>query len=384
MIAPGAARDRSLVVTRVCLSLIFFINGAGFANWVARIPEIQRGLNLSEAALGMALFCIAGGSLLAMPLVGGLVGRMGSSPLTAILGVAFCGSLALPALASSFGWLALTLAILGACTGGMDVAMNAQAAAVEKRWDGPIMTSFHALYSSGGLIGALVGSAFVQAQVAPAWHLSIVAAILAIGALAASTRLLDARADTSAGGAMFALPSRALTPLAIVAFCVLLGEGAMADWTAVYMVKENGGDQATAALGFGAFSLMMAAGRFAGDLLTRRFGPERVVRTGALIAAIGLGLGLMINHPYASLAAFGAVGAGFSCIFPNVLSAAARARAMAPGAAIAAVATAGYAGFLAGPPVIGFIAQLSSLTIAMAIIALLAVAVVVLSRHVAK
>ncbi|HEX7623053.1 MAG TPA: MFS transporter, partial [Anaeromyxobacteraceae bacterium] len=276
------------------------MNGAAFANWVTRIPQVQRRLGLGEAALGFALFGVAAGALVAMPLTGRLVGRWGSGPATRWLALAFCASLPLPALAPSFAWLVLALVALGAANGGMDVAMNAQAAAVERTHGAPVMSSFHALYSTGGLLGALSGAAFAGRGVPPPAHLAAVALALGLVALAAGRGLLPGQADAyGEAGPPLARPDRSLLALAALAFCVLLCEGAIADWSAVYMVKVTGSSAAMAAAAFAAFSLAMAVGRFAGDGLTRRFGPARLVRGGGLLAAAGLGVGLATAHPFA-------------------------------------------------------------------------------------
>lgn len=368
---------------RWSVSAVFFVNGAAFANWVTRIPQVQHRLGLGDAALGLALFGVAAGALVAMPLTGGLVSRRGSGPVTRWLALAFCACLPLPAIAPSFAWLVLALVALGAANGGMDVAMNAQAAAVERARGEPIMASFHALYSTGGLLGALSGAAFAGRGMPPPAHLAIVALTLGLVALAAGPGFLPGRADARAEvSPSFTRPDRSLLALAALAFCVLLCEGAIADWSAVYMVKMTGASAATAAAAFAAFSLAMAAGRFAGDALTRRFGPVRLVRAGGFLAAAGLGVGLATAHPFASVAGFGCVGAGFSCVFPCIVRAAARSRTLAAGAAIAAVSTVGYGGFLAGPPIIGAVGEAFTLRAGLGLVVALCLAVAALAPQV--
>jgi MFS family permease len=377
MSAPSALR------ARIGVSAVFLIFGAGFANWVTRIPEVQRELNLSEAQLGLALFGLAAGSLVAMPVAGAVVARRGSAPVTRALGPAFCLALPLPALAGSLPTLTLALVIVGAVHGGMDVAMNAHAATVERSLRRPVMSSFHALYSAGGLLGALLGGAVAARGARPLLHLSGFGLLGATGMWTASTLLLPASVD--AGGAKapaFARPDRALAALAVLAFCVLFCEGAIADWSGVYMVQATGSGPGRAATAFAAFSLAMTLGRFAGDAVTARLGPVVVVRGGALLAAIGLAGGLATAHTFASLVGFGCVGLGFACVFPSIVRAASRSGSRAGGAAIAAVATAGYTGFLAGPPLIGVVAQATSVRVGLGLVVLASALVAMLAGRV--
>ena len=181
------------------------------------------------------------------------------------------------------------------------------------------------------------------------------------------------------GGPAFARPTRALLGLGVISFCVLLGEGAVGDWSAVYLKNTLSTGPGFAAAGYAAFSLMMVAGRITGDRLTSYLGPVRLVRLGGAVAAVGLGLSLTVGHPLVALAGFAAAGAGFSIVFPLALSAAGRTKETAAGPALAAVSTLGYTGFLAGPPIIGFLAQLSNLGAALYVVVLLSAAIVPLA-----
>jgi MFS family permease len=363
------------------LSVIFFANGAGLATWATRIPDIQRQIGIGDGALGLALFCIAAGSLASMPIVGALASRRGSATLTRVGGLAFSVSLALPPLADDLLLLCVTLFIFGACNGGLDVAMNSHAVTVESRHGKLIMSSLHGLFSLGGLFGAAMGSWFAARGWSPAFHLGAVATTALLLVALSSTRLLAASADktTTSAGPIFGRPRAALLPLAIMAFCILLGEGALADWSALYLAKVQGADTARAAWGFAAFSLMMAAGRFTGDRLTARFGAMRVIAVGALLATTGLVLALAAQGVMLAVIGFGCVGSGYSCIFPNLVTTAAKSRDVPPGVAIASVTTAGYLGFLIGPPLIGLVAEMSSLTHGLALVALCSMVVVVMA-----
>ena len=307
--ALGDARaERSLRVARASVAAIFFINGAATANWLVRIPAVQAKLGLSKGALGIALLGVAVGALLAMPRAGHLAARYGSRPVTRVGAAIFGATLLLPALAPNAVTLVLALVALGVGHGTLDVAMNAQASTVERAYGRPIMSSFHALWSAGGLAGSAMGGVVAHQGVGPATHL--VTTALVAGLLA---------------------------------------------------VLVTGATPGAAAAGYAAFSLAMATGRFAGDALTLRFGAMPLVRGGGLLAALGLGLALVAGSSWAAIVGFGAVGAGFSVAFPLMLARAGSLPGTTPGTAIATVSVFGYTGFLAGPPLIGFVSQATNL-----------------------
>ncbi len=377
-----AIDERVLRSSRLAVAGVFSLNGFGFASWVVRIPTVQEKLALSEGPLGIVLLGGVAGSLLSMPFAGWLVSRLGSRPVVATS--AFLASLALPllALAPSLPLLVLAFVLFGITVGALDVSMNAQAVAVEKRYERPIMSSFHAAFSFGGLAGAASGGFLASLGVGIAPHLLGVAVLTAVATFPVYRALLPASTDVAGEGPAFARPTRALAGLGVVAFCVLLGEGAMADWSAVYLSGTLATGPGFAAAGYAAFSLTMAAGRLVGDRLVQRLGPVTLVRSGGVLAALGLGLSLAIAQPAAALVGFACAGAGFSIVFPVALSAAGRARDTAPGPAIAAVSTAGYSGFLAGPPAIGFLAEAVGLGAALCVVVLSSATIAVLSRTV--
>jgi MFS family permease len=364
---------------------IFFLNGFGFGSWAVRIPAVQEKLDLGEGLLGLALLGIAAGSLVSMPLAGGLVSRLGSRPVVGATGLGFFLALPLLAWSPSLALLVPALAFAGASGGSLDVSMNAHAVAVEKGQGRPIMSSFHAAFSLGGLAGAAVGGAVAAWGVGVAPHLAGVSALSLAAFALAYLRMLPADEDRGeSGGPAFARPTRALAGLGVISFCVLLGEGAMADWSAVYLKGTLGTGPGFAAAGFAAFSAAMVAGRLLGDRVTARFGPVVLVRAGAAISAAGLGISLAVAHPAAALVGFACAGLGFSIIFPSALSAAGRTQDSATGPAIAAVATAGYFGFLVGPPSIGFVAEGVGLGGALFIVVALSAAIVVLAGSVGR
>jgi len=383
MIRDGATATPGprLRTARLAVAGMFFVNGALLANWVARIPAVQQRLGLSAGALGIGLLGMAAGALVSFPVAGWLIARFGSRRVTVGAAFAYCAALPLPALASNLPLLMVALALLGGGNGAMDVAMNAQGVAVEQRYGHPILSSFHGLWSVGGFAGAAFGGAMAATGVQPFPHLLGVAIVLAIAAALIARHLLPVVAAPS-DAPIFARPTRALLGLGAVAFCSALGEGAMADWSAVYLHTSLHTGAGFAAAGFAGFSLMMTAGRLGGDYLTRRFGPAFMVRLGGALAATGLGLALIIGSPIPTVAGFACVGAGLSLVVPLVFSAAGRAPGVSAAAALAAVATMGYTGFLVGPPAIGFAAQAVSLRGALGIVVALAVVIAILARNV--
>ena len=368
------ARPRS---ARLSVAAIFFLNGLALANWIARIPDVKQQLHLSDQLLGLVLLCTAVGALLAQPTVGWLIRHVGSRRMTTVLGIAFCVSLMLPGLAVTVPSLMGALFVLGACNGGLDVAMNAQAALVEQRYARPIMNSFHGLWSTGGLVGATLGGFIATQAVTVRVHLLSVAIVATLIAGLATRWLL---ADTSRhqdAGPSFALPPRALLLLGCIAFGVLFCEGAIADWSAVYLREGLHSAPGIAATGYAVFSLLMAAGRLTGDALALRLGPSWVVRAGGGLVALGIGLAIGSTVPVIAIVGFGLIGAGLACNFPLLLSAAARTPGVATSTAIAAIATAGYTGFLVGPPLIGSLAEIVTLRGALGLLGVVGVLVVV-------
>lgn len=374
--APVGAPPRA---ARLAVMVLFFIAGAPTGSWFVRIPTVQDRLDLSDGLLGVALLGMAIGSLLAMPATGWLIARWGSRPVAVTAALVMCLAISLPAVAPDLPTLVMTLAVIGAGNGILDVAMNTQAVAIERRYQRSIMSTFHGVFSIGGLVGGASAGVVASAGIPPAPHLFVVGVISAVLVVIAARFLLPAAVDSGAEGPAFARPSRALAGLGIVGFCVLLSEGVVADWSAVYLRNTLETGAGFAAAGFSAFSLTMTAGRLTGDWLTARLGSVAIIRGGGAIVAVGLGVALLIGTPIAALIGFACVGIGLAASFPVVLSAAGRAPGLSPGTAIAAVATAGYTGFLAGPPVIGFVAEVAGLRVGLGVVVVLGLVMMLLA-----
>ncbi|WP_404305479.1 MFS transporter [Neorhodopirellula lusitana] len=383
---------------------LFCLNGFLYATWATRIPAIQAHFQMSHATLGAALMLMALGALIAMPSAGWLCSRFGSRPVAAVSLFVYLLGLPLIALMPSMSTMLMALFIFGIGHGTLDVSMNVQAVEVERRWHKPVNSSIHALWSVGGLAGAVVGSLISLGGLDVHWHFTMVTALLSLATLPIITRLLvddepsDAASKNSAGDNSSvtahnhsgediltgkATASRyqrfSVVLLGVIAFCIMAGEGAMADWSAVLLNKVLGVNEGIAALGYATFAIMMACGRFAGDGLSSRLGPTKQVRVSGVIATLGVLLVVTSTHVATALAGFALIGGGFATIVPAVFSACGRLEGIPAGVALASVSTIGYFGFLLGPPMIGFIAEWLSLRIALGCLSATTFAVVLLA-----
>jgi MFS family permease len=366
---------------RGAVTTVFFLNGFLFGSLVARMPAIRDHAGVTNGELGIALASVALGAVVAMPIAGALAARHGSRHVTRAA-LALCSAVVLlPVLATSLPALAAAFLVMGLAMGSLDVTMNAHGVAVERRYGRPILSGFHAAFSFGGLAGAATAATAAAAQLDLQLHVALVAAAsLAVG-LGWSRRFLPAAEDASGTeDPVLARPPRRLWALGAVAFSCLLVEGAAADWSAVYVRDELSTSAATAASAYVAFSLTMAIGRLLGDRLVERFGPVALLRGGGLLAAGGFGAGLAAGAVPGALVGFAALGAGLATVIPVVFRAAGSTPGMAPGMALAAVSSTGYLGFVAGPPIIGSIAEAVGLPTALVLLVLLGLVVATLAR----
>ena len=363
--------------SRCAVSALFFVNGAILASWVPYVPMVKQRLGIGDGLLGVVLLFMAIGALGALPFAGTLVGRLGSRTVSVGAGLGLCLSLPLPVLAPTPFLVALALLVFGALNSTLDVAMNAQAVEVEQRRGRALMSSFHAMFSVGGLAGALLSSVIAAAGVRATDHILAAALLGSVAILIARSALIAVAPSPSP---VFVRPTRGLLGLGVLALCALMAEGAIGDWSAVYLMDSRGASQSVAAVGFAAFSLAMAGGRFAGDHVARRLGAACLLRLSGVLATGGLLLALIVKEPVIAIAGFGLVGLGVANLIPVIFSAAGRAYAVAPGHGLAAVATTGYVGFLAGPPAIGLAAEVAGLPAALGIVALACAAVAIAAR----
>ncbi|GJM30348.1 MAG: MFS transporter [Cyclobacteriaceae bacterium] len=348
----------------------FVIMSVVFGTWITRIPDIKIQTGLTEGALGLALLGMPIGAITIMAFMGSLIHRFGVGRITWVSSLVYVVSLILPALATGLLSLTASLVVVGVAAGAMDVAMNAAAAAIEKQHKRLIMSTSHAMFSLGGMAGAGVGSVVVGFGISTLVHF-IATAVLLLIVIAIVKKHWLAITFKQDGSHKWAWPGKSLALVAFIGFCVLLAEGAIADWSAIYIRETLGGSAILGGLGFAGFSLTMALGRFYGDMITPKFGAGSIVGWGSLIAVLALGILLVVGSPLAAILGFTLAGLGLSCVIPIVFSTAANIPGVSPGGGIASVSSMGYLGFMVGPPLIGFIAEEFGLSYGLAVVVVL-------------
>ena len=345
---------------------IFVANGMGIGCWAAAIPRVKADLALSDGTLSVALLAFAAGAIIAMPLMGLFSHRLRSGPASVIAGLGFAAALAALGFAGSLETLSAATFLAGATHGAADVAMNANASDLERRWGRPIMSSFHAGFSLGGAAGAVLGGWL--GELGTLWGL-LGPALLASLLVAVAAPFL-AHEGGGFGGAAFAAPSRRLLPLAALAFVSMSTEGAVGDWSGTYLARSGVAPSAAVAA-YAAFSLLMVTGRIVGDRIVAAAGTRTTVGLGALVAAAGLAISAASPGLMGGVVGFALVGAGLANVVPVIFSVAGR---TGPSSAvgIASAATSGYAGLLIGPVVIGAVASAANLRSAIVMLAAVA------------
>lgn len=367
----------SVVSAWRAVTAMFILNGALFGIWASRIPAVRDHLQLSHEALGYGLLFMAAGAVCSFPVTGRLTDRFGAVAITRVIAVLYTGSLVLLGLADSFTLLAIFLFVFGAFHGSMDVAMNAWAAEVESAYDKPLMSSFHAMWSLGAGLGAISGYVAVQMQMSVLQHFLAAGGLVVALALALSWVQWTSRRSVQSQGSVFAFPSGVLILVGFTALCGALGEGAVADWSAIFLRDVTGAAESIATLGYAVFSVAMVVCRLAGGLVIARVGPVAAARGGGMFAAMGVFCVVSAGAAPLALVGFTLMGVGYAVIMPLAFSRAANDPQIPPGQAIASVATLGYGGLLIGPPLIGFLAELLTLRMAFGVLLPLAVLIVV-------
>lgn len=376
-------KQRAARPLRVATRVVFFIAGFAMSAWAPLVPFAQLRLRLNDASLGLLLLCLGIGSLLAMPLAAPMAGRLGCKPV--IIGGAVLLCLTLPALVlTQSSWsLGLALLLFGIALGAIDITMNIHAVTVEKASGRAMMSGFHGFFSIGGIAGAGLVSILLWLNSDPFWSIVVVDGIIVLLLLLHAGNLLSER-PPSTSAPLFVRPRGKVMFIGLLCFILFLTEGAMLDWSALFLTVERGLDSSKGGLGYALFSIAMTFGRLNGDRLINAIGRYHTLLAGSLCAAAGLMLAIGINQPLFTLLGFMLVGIGASNLVPLLFSVAGNQTDMPPNLALAAISGVGYAGILAGPALIGFIAHLTSLTVAFGCVALLLLLVTVSARRVSR
>ena len=358
---PGRLEQMS---TRIA----YLIAGIGIAAWAPLVPYAKVRANLDEGILGLLLLCLGVGSILAMPISGALATRFGCRRVLSGGTILICLALPLLATMTSLPWLVAALFLFGAGLGTVDSTVNLQAVIVERASGKTMMSGFHGMFSLGGIIGAAGVSALLGLGLSPLGATLVVNGVLLVALFKAAPHLLAYGSESS--GPAFAIPHGVVLFIGILCFIVFLAEGAVLDWSAVFLTTERAVDSAYAGLGYAAFALTMTVGRLTGDSVVHRLGAKRVIIYGGAIAAAGFLLATLAPMWQAALLGYALVGAGCSNIVPVLYTAVGKQTLMPEAIAVPAITTIGYAGILAGPALIGFVAHGSSLSFAFGLIAL--------------
>jgi len=361
-VTVSATSSRQLSHAAWAIRAQFFVAGALFATWGVHVPTVKAHFGLDESALAIAMLAGGVGALLALLQAGRVVGRHGPRAVVLATGVvcALCIA-ALLAFHLYFALLALML-VYGMASSLFDVAINAEASEIERLSGRALMSGFHGMFSLGGMAGAAAGGAVLAAGVGAQQHL-LGAALCGLALIGAGCTAMLRMDGVTSQGHPLSLPRGTLALIGLLAALGLIAEGAMYDWSVLYIKQELHSDAGTAALGYASFSAAMAAARFGGDWVRARMAAVALLRASGALGAAGMALALLVPHPIVALIGFALVGLGFANVVPVLFSAAARVPGVTPAHGIAAVSSLGYLGMMAGPPLIGLIAQAQSLTL---------------------
>jgi fucose permease len=382
----GQDLDGRAPKARVGAAACFMLTGFVFATFASRVPAIKGNLGITDGQLAVGFVGLNAGAILGLQLGGILVPRTGSRPALVVGLLAFAGALLAPAVVPNLPVLVAALFLLAVFNSVVDVAMNAQGVTVQRIMRRPVLSGMHAMHSLGGVLGAGAGSLAARLDAAPPVHFLVASAVAAVACLAVSPLLLPSRADAedesseTTTGAVTSVSewfrgwSLLVAVLGVLAFCFTLADGAALDWSAVYVTDTLGGTEALGAVGLGVFLGAVTLGRLAGDRLISRFGPVRIFRAGAVIAGAGFGGALLVNAPLAGLVGLGLLGAGIANALPLAIGAGGNVPGEVPATTAARVSTLAYLGSFVGPAIIGALAALWSLPLALGLPAVLVLA----------
>ena len=367
------------MTSRQAVALTFFVNGGLFACLACRLPDIQHRWHFDDAQLGGILFSGAVGAVTGVAVAGRICSRFGSHRIVVLSGISAATLLAFFSILPIQILLIPVFFLFGGCASTMDVAMNVNGVAVEKDLGKPIMSALHGMFSLGGLSFGLVGWALLKLHATVPEHFIGVCSLFVLTLVTLYPRLLPAIPSPDSLAPAFALPDRRVVVVGLIGMCAFLCEGAMGDWSAIYLRDSLHQSPAMSAVGYLAFTLSMTSMRFGGDHLLERLGANVALRICGTITAVGMGLALLVGNPITTVIGFASVGIGMAVVAPIAFSLGGKIGGDNPDHAIASIATLSYSAFLFGPALIGFIAKAESLRAALAIVVILAVAITLLS-----
>ena len=361
------------------VSIFFFLHGLCFASWASRIPTIQSELNLSASSLGTILFALPLGFFISLAFAGWLIAKIGSKKAVVLSSTLYSLSLVGIGLSTSPLQVAASLLLFGFFANMLNISVNTQAVAVEELYHKRLMATFHGLWSVAGFAGAALGTWMIGESVPPLQHFISVCLLVLIGIAISAFYLVEKDKHTDKKSPILALPDKSLLGLGLIAFCSMMVEGAMFDWSGVYFMNVIKVNSERTGIAYTTFMVSMAGMRFLADALAGRFGLRWILQTSGMLATIGLLLTVLFPQLIPSLLGFLLIGMGVSSVVPMVYSAAGKSKTMSAGRAITAVSSLGFMGFLIGPPLMGFIADASSLRGSFLALTIMSVAVVVIS-----
>ncbi|MGJ8513802.1 Inner membrane protein YbjJ [Carnimonas sp. R-84981] len=369
---------------RASIAFFFALSGLAMSNWAVRLPDIRRTLAINDAQIGLLLLCPVVGSLGLTLLSSYLIGAFGSRRTTRIGAYLIVLSLVLIGWSPNPYTLGGALLVFGAGMGLMNISMNDQASSLERRYRRSIMSSFHGIFSLGGMIGSLSGGALASIGLIPAYHLTIIAALLFVGILVSKRLLIKPQPrQQSAKGPLFVIPKGRLWLVGGIAAATVFVEGSMADWSSLFLT-EAGSSTGFAALGLAVFTGSMAVGRLLGDKWIDAAGPRLALQVGGALGIIGLAIAVIFATPITSLVGFVLAGLGMASLFPCLIGLAGKTPDMEPSQAISSVAMMGYVSMMGGPPMLGFLSHAVGLRLAFVALLLSSIVIVALASPAAR
>ena len=375
----------SRLALRIAVGAMFFMSGLCFASWASRIPSIQQTLHLSDAGLGGVLLAIPTGLMCSLPFTGWIITKIGSRKLLIASISAYACLLVGLGAAHTVVELLACLWCFGFAGNAANIAVNTQAVAAERLYEKPIMASFHGIWSLAGFTGAGIGIFMIGHKIIPFYHFIVILVLIVIGVIFTS-RQLNNDSGPASKEELVVLSIRdrlrtmvPLLKLGVIAFCSMICEGTMFDWSGVYFRKVIHAENGWIGAGYFSFMCFMAMGRFVADWFAGKFGLKRTLQISGTLTATGLLVSVIFPYLWPSIFAFMLVGVGVSSVVPMIYSSAGKTATMSPGVALTAVSTIGFSGFMIGPPLIGFIAGIATLRASFLLIACMGMSVAILS-----